>query len=181
MRLAYLTLAVAVLLGACAAPGSSVPSPSPSPSPMPSPSSASSAAAWELLDAGTFEIEFPGKPMDIPQGEYHLFQLGETADPVVYQAAAVEFDPDVVAAAGVEGTFDRFQAGMLEGTTQEVVSQEPVKVDGVPGRRLVIRHARGAVEVRLYLQGSRMFFQQVIAAPGYPADPARFFSSFRVH
>lgn len=174
-RRPILAAILVVLVGACAAPSAATPSASAA-----TPTAAPSEVVWTRIDAGTYSIEFPGTPQDLEQGGARLLQLGASDDPVVYQAAAVELEPELVAQRGIEGSFDRFQGGMLEGTTQEVLSQNSVRLDGVPGRRLVIRHRRGAVEVRLYLKGSRLFFLQTIVAPGLRSNTDRFFDSFRI-
>lgn len=70
---------------------------------------------------------------------------------------------------------------------QRLLNDQPLSIDGYPGRELEIEKAdqsgrvRGVVRVRIYLVNQRMYYLQVVSSPELVHSPEaeRFLNSFK--
>jgi hypothetical protein len=145
------------------------------------------ALEWtKVSQAGKFEIEFPGKPTEMPAPTGTVYQLS-TANPIaLYQVAAAplpdKFDP--TDAKAVKGVFDNAVASTEKVLGGKVVSNKEIQVgDKHPARDVELEGTiLGRIRARLVLT-SNGFLQVVVAGSKEVVDGAdakRFHESLKV-
>ncbi len=131
-----------------------------------------------------FTALFPWQPKESApqQGEGVTVSSGNPEDTIAYMISVTPIAPEIIRKKGIPKILDDAVKGAVDNVHGTVLEQHDVKIDGYPGREVVISGGGFLANCRVYIVRERMYLPMVIYQPSLvlPVSPAAFHAGFRL-
>jgi hypothetical protein len=123
-----------------------------------------------------FTVQMPGSPQStsnkvtIPSGDILIETLSSEVDGVTYSLLTYDYPVKFVAARAPEALLNSDgRDALINQVKGTLKSEEPITLDGYPGKAFIMGSDRGDVRVRTYLVGPRLYTLLGVYNPGIPS------------
>ncbi|SEU24951.1 hypothetical protein [Stigmatella erecta] len=123
-----------------------------------------------------FTVQMPGSPQStsnkitIPSGDILIETLSSEIDGITYSLLTYEYPVKFVAARSPEALLNSDgRDALINQVKGTLKSEEPITLDGYPGKAFIMGSDRGDVRVRTYLVGPRLYTLLGVYNPGIPS------------
>ncbi|MDC0713048.1 hypothetical protein POL68_31590 [Stigmatella sp. ncwal1] len=123
-----------------------------------------------------FTVKMPGAPQStsnkitIPSGDILIETLSSEVDGVTYSLLTYDYPVKFVAARSPEALLNSDgRDALINQVKGTLKSEEPIVLDGYPGKAFIMGSDRGDVRVRTYLVGPRLYTLLGVYNPGIPS------------
>jgi hypothetical protein len=109
--------------------------------------------------AGKFSVKLPGTPEETKQTSQgvDIFMYTLKKDPLFYIVGYGDYPQATIDQRGPEAMLDADRDSFVKAVKGKILSEKKVKLDGNPGRDIMIEGASANFQLREYLVGRRLY------------------------
>jgi outer membrane lipoprotein-sorting protein len=135
-------------------------------------------------EEGRFSVSMPQKPVsqastfETPQGRFEQHVFTATHGRLVCTVAYTDIPKQLLVANNVDGFFDSTRDGFIKEVGGKLASENPLSLDGYPGREIKVHVFSGELRLRLFLVGNRLYLLSVTTVEKVSESDAETFNTF---
>jgi hypothetical protein len=132
----------------------------------------------------------PGEPKDeintiqTDSGQIVIHLFGVPIGDTDYIVAYSDYPAELVNEKSPQGVLDSAREGALNNTKGKLLSEQPIELNGFPGRLLVVESpdGKGVAQAKLFLVGNRLYqvFVAALKDKAYTEENQAYLDSFQI-